>query len=297
MKNKRCRKNMKKYDEKDFMPPSEREELLDSGKAEAEVSDETAYMIEEKAELPEQEDIGVGDEKLVEEEKYSGTVVQREIDIRPVWARYVSMIFMPLLIPTYAMAMAMWLTPLSQINENTRFGVTFMVLLLTALAPTSYLLTMVRLGRLKLHDFVSGLNRIMPCAVFIVCLIIAAYYLFRISAPEWLIMFMVGGSATTLAVYLFQYVMKISSNTAGMGALTAAIVYLGKNNLIEGPVMPWIVGLILLSGVVGSAQVALTGCKIRRVTVGYALGFVVLYSMLNLHFLTMLTGNGSDVTN
>lgn len=43
-------------------------------------------------------------------------------------ARYVSAVFSPLLIPTYAVAMAMWITPLNTTPENVRFMACVLVL-------------------------------------------------------------------------------------------------------------------------------------------------------------------------
>ena len=51
------------------------------------------------------------------------------------WAQILSDVFSPLLTPTYAMIMAMWLTPMRVLPESTRLMATAIVAVLTAVIP------------------------------------------------------------------------------------------------------------------------------------------------------------------
>ena len=53
---------------------------------------------------------------------------------RPRWAQLLSDFFSPLLIPTYATALAMWVTPLRSVPESNRLIVTILVGVITGLS-------------------------------------------------------------------------------------------------------------------------------------------------------------------
>lgn len=200
----------------------------------------------------------------------------------PAWARCVSAFFMPLLLPTYAIIVAMWLTPLTLIPEEKRLGATFMVLLLTAIAPMSYQLTVGRKKHLNFQGIILGLSRTGPCIIFIVCQIATAYYLFKVSAPAWLVMFMLAGAATTLVTYIFNFFVNISGHTSAIGYLIALLLYIGRNHYIIGYPEVWIMATVLLAGLVGSARMELKRCTIVPLSLGYLVGFFVTYGVMSL---------------
>lgn len=288
---------MKKYNESDFMPPGSGFEPPVTEPA-AESQDTTTYPASEitSFESPSSgEDTQTSEtsEAVVSE---SVTVVKEDqapnpekgliesINARPAWSRYVSTAFMPLLIPTYAMVMSVWLTPLVHVDENVRLGATFMVLLLTALAPMSYLLTMMRMGRMNYQMLVLGLSRFVPCIVFVVCQMVTAFYLYRVKAPEWLVQFMGAGAVTTLVTYGIHKFTKISGHAAGMGALLALICFLARHGVLDVMPLPWIMGIVLVAGLVGSARLAFEkSFKGLPLLLGYLAGFVVVYAILSIH--------------
>lgn len=105
-------------------------------------------------------------------------------------ARYVSAVFSPLLIPTYAVAMAMWITPLNTTPENVRFVACVLVLFITGGIPMAMLLTLLRLGRITDVDISDRRQRTLPTLLISLCYVAAGLYIWRISAPWWMIMFL-----------------------------------------------------------------------------------------------------------
>lgn len=200
------------------------------------------------------------------------------------WARYVSAIFSPVIIPTYTIALALWITPLSHISENTRLMAALMVLVITALLPTAYIASMVRIGRRKSMDNATRTNRIVPCITFVICQLVAAYYLYYIYAPDWLVMILVAGAGSTLTFFVFNFFSYLSGHLCAMGGMTAVVFYLGRNELLDMAPTPWLIGVILLSGLIGSARIALDRHRFSEVSLGYIVGAVVTYIILNIHF-------------
>lgn len=277
---------MTKYDHSEFMPKADKPEEA-AGEAVTGAADEQEQIAVSETETEQKSDEtdAVANANISDPER--GVVVGAGLSLA--WARYISAFFSPLLIPTYCMAIAMWITPLSAINENTRLGATLMILVLTAVAPLTYILAMARLGRIHSVDMRERSQRIGPCLVNIVCLLAAAFYLYKSMAPEWLFMMMVAGAVNALVFFGINFFTLLSGHTTAMGALTAYVCYIGKCGLLDMPVTIWVIVIVLLSGLVGSARMALQRHKALDVGLGYVVGFLVTYLVMNIHFVNALT--------
>lgn len=274
---------MSKYSHFDFMPKGEG----DNGEAENREA-ETLFPDEnisedirpaENTESPEISEYATRDPEI-------GIVTERTG--RANWAFYISLFFSPLLIPTYCVALAMWITPLSLIKENTRLGVTFVVLLVTAMAPTMYRLTVAGFNRFRMNE--SRLNSAIQGIVFIICQFFGAYYLNCVHAPWWLVMILFSGACTTIAFIVVDSFFALSAHTFAMGGMTAIVYFLGLNKFLDVPVTPWLIGIILISGLVASARLASGNHKLSGVAVGYVLGAVLTYLIMSESLYNFITG-------
>lgn len=198
------------------------------------------------------------------------------------WLRYVAMVFSPLLIPTYCMALAMWATPLANINENTRLGATFMVLVLTALAPLTFFVASMRFSHYDFKDFSNARKMAVPVVVFAVCEFVAAYYLYCVKAPSWLFMAYVGAGLLTVLLLCLSRLSGISSSMGAMGALSGTVFYWCREGIADWTPTYFVIALLLVSGLVGSAVIATNKRKISSIALSYALGWVVLYLVLTI---------------
>lgn len=199
------------------------------------------------------------------------------------WATFVSAFFSPLLIPTYCIALAMWITPLSHISENTRLLATIVILAMTALLPTACMAALVRTGRRPGFDHSTRQTRLVPAATFVVCMLLAAYYLYNIYAPAWLSMILVAGAATTVAFIVINLFIFVSGHACAISALCAVAMHLGRTGLSDVPMTPWLIAFVLIAGFVGSARLELRRHKFSEIAIGYAIGFIITILVLNLH--------------
>lgn len=213
-------------------------------------------------------------------ENYTLSPRQPEADI-PKWARFVSFFFSPLLIPTYCVALVMWLTPLSALSENTRLGVTFIVFLVTAAMPFSFRATYAKVYRDK-ENRLRAIDTL-TTVVMIVSQLICGFYLYYLHAPAWMVLILVGAAVSTSVFLIMCRLMRISGYTFTMGTLTAVIIYLSHFSLLEVPATGWIMGAIVLSGLVGSAGTAASGLKLSAVALGYFAGAAIMYGVLSLY--------------
>ena len=202
-------------------------------------------------------------------------------DAEPVkWAQYVSLFFAPVLISTYCVALTMWITPLSLISENTRLGVSLVILLVTAMIPTVFKLTISRLYlKRNNHKWISP---VVNGLVLAFCQGCGAFYLMAVHAPIWLVTILIAGAEVTI-VYLFvRLFVRLSSYMTAMGAMVAVIFYLSRTNIIDVISTPWIIGLIILSGLVGSARLALYKVSLKSLSLGFVIGSAIAYLMMNI---------------
>lgn len=187
-------------------------------------------------------------------------------------AQLISVIFNPLLIPTYAMAMAMILTPMAHLPIFTRIGATAVITVLTAVLPQMLIYSLHSLKAISNISLTERRERIIPYSATCVLYIIAMVYLSRASAPQWLVDMMLGAAVALVAVTLISLRWKISAHLTGMGGLCAFIAVLST---IPGasPAMMWVlIAAVLVSGCVGVARLGLERHTPAQIGAGYVLG-------------------------
>ncbi|MCM1297710.1 MAG: hypothetical protein NC311_19405 [Muribaculaceae bacterium] len=189
-------------------------------------------------------------------------------------SRIISAIFSPLLIPTYAMAVALWTTILFVVSTSTKIGVLSTTFVVTCLVP---LIVIFILYKLKIVSD-SGLNkqneRLIPYGVTALCYFALAYYLRSIHSPAWLYMFVVGGGIATVASAIINLKWKISAHGAAAGGLVAfifSIMYIQVNILNMNLLF---FAAIAIAGIVGTTRLVLERHTLTQVLAGIANGVI-----------------------
>ena len=201
-------------------------------------------------------------------------------------ARVVSAIFSPLFIPTYCTVMAMWLTPLNLVAENTRFQAAAVILALTCIFPTMIIVSMIKLGKVSDMDISNRRQRFVPLMLTLVCYVLATAYMWRVSAPMWLVMYFASGCLSALAVALISLRWKISAHGAGMGNLLGMVIAFMEGGYAVYNMLVWLCAIIILCGVVCSARVILHRHTLGQVYAGTALSaFITTVMMLIPHWI------------
>ena len=200
----------------------------------------------------------------------------------PRWARIVSAVFSPILFPTYSMILALWLTDLSTLPESVRLGAATVVFLITGIAPMVAILTLIRLRYVDEFDIPVRRQRYVPAIILILCFLGAAWYIYRAMAPVWLVMLFVAGAVSSLLLLGMNTLTKVSGHSLAMGTMLGMMIYIGAHGLADVWVTPWIVVVILLAGLVGSARLALDRHTPLQVALGLVTGVVVTYFMMGL---------------
>ncbi len=188
-------------------------------------------------------------------------------------AHIFSWVLSPVLIPTYAVFIALWVTTLSFLPAALRWNVVVMVWLITCMLP---MLAIYVLYKLKIISH-PGLNnrkeRYIPYMVTAACYLGASWYLHGIHAPHWMWMFMVGGAVAAVLSCVVNIWWKISAHAAAMGgllALLSRIALYGINVIDMWPVLSL---AIILTGILCTSRILLQCHTLMQVAAGVVNGF------------------------
>ena len=198
-------------------------------------------------------------------------------------AKFFSWILSPILMPTYAMALCMWITALSILPLSLKWTVIGMVFLLTCVLPALAIMLMYWMGIISAPGLNNRTERYIPYVVTMLCYFGAAFYLFKIHAPMWMVMFMVGGGGAALTSCVVNAWWKISAHAAAMGGLLALVMRIAADGVCIHPVLPWILVCIILCGILGTSRLILKCHTFWQVVAGTANGFLWVYllTMIN----------------
>lgn len=197
-------------------------------------------------------------------------------------ASALSIIFSPLLMATYGVALAMVLSFLCFIPTATKLTVILETFLATTAIPVIGIFILSRLKVISDPKLNERRDRTFPYLIETACFIGLAVYLNHINAPAWLSLFLIGGAVALVVLTVVNRWWKISGHATGMGGLCALVFYLmlSGNSIYD---LQWeFLVAVLLAGLVCSSRVILGRHTLGQVTAGFFNGFlwVMLLPML-----------------
>lgn len=197
-------------------------------------------------------------------------------------ASALSIIFSPLLMGTYGVALAMVLSFLCFIPTATKLTVILETFLATTAIPVIGIFILSRLKVISDPKLNERRDRTFPYLIETACFIGLAVYLNHINAPAWLSLFLIGGAVALVVLTVVNRWWKISGHATGMGGLCALVFYLmlSGNSIYD---LQWeFLVAVLLAGLVCSSRVILGRHTLGQVTAGFFNGFlwVILLPML-----------------
>lgn len=194
----------------------------------------------------------------------------------------ISDVFSPLLAPTYAMVVAMWLTRLHYLPTNVRVWSTLGIFALTALVPVTFIAILIKRGKVSDVSISDPKQRTAPYCASTVCYLLGAAYMYALSAPAWLVAFFLGAATVSVLSMIITRRWKISAHTGGVGGLAAVIYWLGLNGFIEHGPLVWISIAIALVGAMAWARLYLNHHTLLQTAAGAALSFATVYGMISI---------------
>lgn len=193
-------------------------------------------------------------------------------------ARIFSTIFSPLLMATYGVALAMWLSFLYFLPVESRLVVVFETFLATVAIPIIAIFVLTRINVIKDPHLNDKADRTWPYIIETICFIGMGVYFYYINAPAWLSLFMLGGAVALIILTVVNHWWKISGHATGVGGLCALIFYLMINGYTVYNLQWEFIAAILIAGIVGTSRLILGRHTLLQVGAGFLNGFCCVYT-------------------
>lgn len=197
-------------------------------------------------------------------------------------AEILSWVLTPLFMPVYGIILAFTVSILQITPMSLRVVFTLIVAGICVVIP---MLLIVLLKKLKVVSDL-GLNkqeeRPVPYIITAMCFLAAGWFLATKGAPMWLTMFFAGGAAAGVINLVINYWWKISAHAAGIAGIVALLIRIAKDGNPMSDLIWWLIAVIIVAGLLGSARVYLCRHTVWQVLAGYVVGFCSVF------FLTML---------
>lgn len=193
-------------------------------------------------------------------------------------AKTISLIFHPFLMPTLAFLLlfnsGFYFSMFSW--EVKRF-VLIVVFFTTSLLPVLTIALMALNPKYGV-DLENKVTRILPLLFSAIYYFVGYYLLNKLPVYSVFKVFLLASILVIITLLLISFIWKISSHMAGIGGLFGTVLALafrmGVNPLLI------IVGIILITGLVGTSRMLLEKHNLPQVLGGFALGFSVLYLVI-----------------
>ena len=188
-----------------------------------------------------------------------------------------SALFSPLLVPTYGMLFASFLTILNYLPINllwTAIGITFVI---TGLVPVSAIIALFSSGVISDPGLNDRKERFIPYGIVVLCYVGCGFFFYKANAPLWLPMFFAGASVATIINVVVNKWWKISAHAAAMGGLVALVFRVVSSHYALYNMNIWLSVVVISAGLVMTARIYLERHTLWQVIAGCMNGFFCVY--------------------
>lgn len=194
-------------------------------------------------------------------------------------AQVISVVFYPLFVPTYAFAILLTMPAYfsAVMPAQAKWMIIGLIFVTTCLLPTAIFYLMIRTGIVTSSWLSKQEDRTLPYIVSIIFFYLAYYMLKRLQISAVYYYFMIGATFLNIIVMGINFVWKISSHMASIGALAGMLV--GISYFLGTSYFGLIACAILAAGVVGYARLKLQAHTPAQIYAGFLLGFFTIMAL------------------
>ena len=195
-------------------------------------------------------------------------------------ARIISVMFHPLLIPTYIIAVLINLNAFFAllIPDEAKWKIIALVFITSAIFPVIILYGMYRFRLVQDLMMENKEERLYPYIATSIFFFLSYYLIWQINLSPVYYYCLLGASLLAVITLLINIWWKISAHTVSMGAVLGAFIGLQTVLLID---LLWLTAVaILISGIVGFARLRAGQHSQTQIYAGYFLGFLLMYLLI-----------------
>jgi len=191
--------------------------------------------------------------------------------------KIISLIFQPLLMPTFGMILMMNMDVFSPMPLRWRLIAIIGTFIFTGLLPALPIWLMMKRGEVNDLFISKREERTMPYLFSFMAYVFWALFMWRtLQFPIFIVAMGMGSAVSIFIIVFINLKWKISAHAAGMGGLCGAIFGVSYRVAIN-PV--WLICVILLiSALVAFSRLELKAHTPGQVLAGYAVGFVAVFT-------------------
>ncbi len=189
-------------------------------------------------------------------------------------ARVLSLVFSPMLIPTYAMILAFKLTVLQYVQPSAQWVTVLVTFALTGVVPMVVIFMLYTFKIVTSTSLERRKERIIPYSAAFLGYCGCAAYLYSVNAPDWMWLFMAGGAAALLVVDVVNLWWKISAHAAAMGGFVGLCFFLIKYGQAMVDITRLTMAVVIIAGLVCTSRLILRRHTLWQIAAGVAVGVV-----------------------
>lgn len=195
-------------------------------------------------------------------------------------ARIISLLFHPVILPTYAMLILLNMKVYFSmvIPTQARWMIAGFVFITTCLLPLMMVYLMERLTIISSKHMPTRQDRIWPFALTAMFYYVTYHLLNRLDLPSAFIILMFGAFLNVTVSLIITFFYKISTHMIAIGGLCGAFTGLSLKLGLDMPML--ITTFIFLSGLIGFARLKLNAHSPLQVLTGFLTGFTIFIILL-----------------
>ena|ERR1035437_6744463 len=189
----------------------------------------------------------------------------------------ISLVFQPLLIPTYAMLLLINMDLFSLLPMFWQWTAVLGTIIFTGVLPALPIWLMMKRGEVNDLFISKREERTMPYLFSFLAYVFWALFIWRtLQFPKFMVAMGVGSALSIFIIVFINLKWKISAHVAGMGGLTGAIFGVCYRTAIN-PV--WLFGIVLaISALVALSRIELKAHTPAQALAGFVVGFVMVFT-------------------
>jgi hypothetical protein len=198
------------------------------------------------------------------------------------FARFLSYILHPVLMPTYALILIFLLNRYLSYTTtlSAKIALFTVIVFNTLIMPILITYLLIRRKYIKTFYMEERHERYVPFIVQAILMMIAYYMLTQLSLPRLFYLVLLGAIASIILVVLINFRWKISIHMVGIGGILGMLFGLSSLFLIDLRI-PIIIS-ILVAGLLGSARLRMGSHQPSQIYIGFVVGFVCEYILLSI---------------
>ncbi len=195
-------------------------------------------------------------------------------------AKIISLVFHPILIPTYLIAILMSLDVFFalMIPTQAKWQIVLLILITSAIFPAITLYGMYRFKLISNLQMDRKEERLYPYTATTIFFFLSAYMIWQINISPVYYYCLLGASILALLTLLINIFWKISAHTVSIGGVLGILIALQEVLLID---ILWLIAIIIfLGGMLGFARLRAGTHTQAQIYAGYVIGFLMTYLLI-----------------